>query len=387
MASRLTKKEYFVLGFIVILFFLSAGKYYIDAQAYQDLGKNVQFTEDKIRNEVYTLSKYAPERSKFEYQLSHNDEGWALFQDGLLISDISIDKNVDGKLIFTFSSTTPTPLVVEVKGIDSLTRSGTAYHSDIPHTYSPGNMYLVFEQEDALPIFGYHNVISDSAFIQSPSLDIHQKDFAEQIRFATEEMNCVWYTFGKIMEDYISKDRKTPKNACVVTFDDGRSNNYNYALPILEKYNVPASFFIIAGRPGTSATYMNWEEIGELYRSGHEIGSHGLVGGGLVNTDWYDGVFDDSALKHEVKDSKKEIEKRGIRVSTFAYPLGEWDESVVKAAKDAGYVGARDISRDFTWLDQRTPSASTDPEYIWHMAYFKPEQATTSYILKNLSIF
>ncbi|MFC7000288.1 polysaccharide deacetylase family protein [Pseudobowmanella zhangzhouensis] len=38
-----------------------------------------------------------------------------------------------------------------------------------------------------------------------------------------------------------------PANAICVTFDDGYQNNLSVALPILEKYNIPATIFIATG--------------------------------------------------------------------------------------------------------------------------------------------
>ncbi len=54
---------------------------------------------------------------------------------------------------------------------------------------------------------------------------------------------------------FVSQGRTWPNNAVVVTFDDGFKNNFQFAVPILEKYNIPAVFYICAGMVGTDKMF------------------------------------------------------------------------------------------------------------------------------------
>jgi peptidoglycan/xylan/chitin deacetylase (PgdA/CDA1 family) len=52
----------------------------------------------------------------------------------------------------------------------------------------------------------------------------------------------------------------SPRRSVALTFDDGYSDNYRYALPLLEKFEVPATFFITAGYIGKSVPFW-WDEL------------------------------------------------------------------------------------------------------------------------------
>jgi peptidoglycan/xylan/chitin deacetylase (PgdA/CDA1 family) len=49
-----------------------------------------------------------------------------------------------------------------------------------------------------------------------------------------------------------------PRNACVITFDDGWKGTYTYALPILKKYNLPATVFLVSQYVGANRWF--WPE-------------------------------------------------------------------------------------------------------------------------------
>lgn len=55
--------------------------------------------------------------------------------------------------------------------------------------------------------------------------------------------------------------RVIPKNAAIITFDDGYKDNYLYAYPILKKYNIPATIFLVTGHIGTGNLFW-WDKIG-----------------------------------------------------------------------------------------------------------------------------
>lgn len=71
-----------------------------------------------------------------------------------------------------------------------------------------------------------------------------------------------------------------PDNAVLLTFDDGYTDMYQYALPILRAHHMEGTFFVIVGKADQPANhtenlgYMTWAQLEAMHRAGMEIQSH-----------------------------------------------------------------------------------------------------------------
>ncbi len=274
----------------------------------------------------------------------------------------------------------------EIKGIDEYFSINGKVFLDI----SSKKKIRIYEQEDFLPILGYHYIVSNDKKITGHEslLEINEFAFEKQINFMTNVMGCRWFTLGELMNNYILKGEKIPQRACAINFDDGRVDSYSRAFPILKKYGIVATFYVITDML-EKKKYMTWDNLDEIYRYGNEIGSHTLFGGSLIKTDWYEKKtgkkFDLRALEEQLRLSKEKLEKRGYKVLTFSYPLGDWSDEIIKILRKSGYIAARAISKSVKWRDPRVSTVSFDDDFKWHMYYYKPERKSLKDLYNELS--
>lgn len=117
------------------------------------------------------------------------------------------------------------------------------------------------------------------------------------------------------------------------TFDDGYRDQYQYAVPVLDSFGIRGTFYIITKNlkkifPG----YMDSTEVHNLYRNGHEIGSHTVTHPYILSYPWN---------AWQVRQSKRDLEQMGIKVQSFAYPYGRSSFFYRKKVVFSGYSTAR----------------------------------------------
>jgi peptidoglycan/xylan/chitin deacetylase (PgdA/CDA1 family) len=145
-------------------------------------------------------------------------------------------------------------------------------------------------------------------------------------------------------EAIITPFKQDAKAAVSITLDDGKLNNYAYALPIFEKYKFKATFSITTSVVSPSriplknahlSQYMDWSQIKSLSDKGHEIASHSVV-------HIYFDELNSIGIYNNIYNSKVEIEeKTGKPCVSFVYPGTIWTEQSQRMIEKVGYVCAR----------------------------------------------
>jgi len=124
-----------------------------------------------------------------------------------------------------------------------------------------------------------------------------------------------------------------------LTFDDGWKSAIQEAEPLLLRYGMPATFYIISDRvPDKHTEYMNVSDLRTLVTHGHEIGVH-------TRSHKYLTELTNGEVWYEITEGLNDLLAFGFKPRTFAYPYGEWNPYIVKQVREAGFFAARSIER------------------------------------------
>jgi peptidoglycan/xylan/chitin deacetylase (PgdA/CDA1 family) len=184
----------------------------------------------------------------------------------------------------------------------------------------------------------YHIVESP----QDPRMEIGRDAFRQQMRY----LSMTGYNVIPLRElyDYVTGKRASiPRNAVVITIDDGWRSTYTEVFPEMQKLGFPFTVFIYPRIIGQTSHALTWKQVKQMADAGVDIESHSFSHpfltkrrhASLDDRDYY------RWLDNELEGSKKAIEREtGHPVSFLAYPYGDYDHYLVAACARAGYAAA-----------------------------------------------
>ncbi len=125
-------------------------------------------------------------------------------------------------------------------------------------------------------------------------------------------------------------------------FDDAWVSQYDYALPILEKYGFKAAVAIPTGYIGFD-NYMNWNQIKRLQFLGWETTAHS-------RTHRCDVIqMSESEINSEVTGSGLDLKDRGLRLNIYVLPCGVQSAKIANLST-RNYEGLRTVERGYNSL-------------------------------------
>src|SRR3990167_4965808 len=217
-----------------------------------------------------------------------------------------------------------------------------------------------------VPVFMYHHVSPHKGDMVTVAPDV----FEAQMRFLAEAGyktlradEIVDYAATPALHSSPLGGERMIRGTVAITFDDGYLDNYIYAFPVLKKYNIKATIFLVTDWVERSSEFrvqsselkikkipdhnrckelidegktheaiMNWDMVKEMQESGFvDFYSHTMTHRKCAE-------LSDAELMRELQDSKRIIEQRLNKPSPYlCWPKGSYNSGAIEAAKWAGY--------------------------------------------------
>lgn len=205
----------------------------------------------------------------------------------------------------------------------------------------------------SIPVLMYHHVNSHKGDPHTVSEDVFEAQMAHLSRAGYRTLKI-----GEML-DWLEGRLPIKERAVVVTFDDGWIDNYLFAYPILKKYGIHASFFVVTdwlekasaenlllpeSVPNSSESkrlvsanqehrvILNWNLIAKMARSGIiDFYSHSRSHPECAQ-------LSHAKLTSELAGSRAVIEaKLKQPCPYFCWPYGNFSDAAIEVAKDSGY--------------------------------------------------
>jgi len=230
-------------------------------------------------------------------------------------------------------------------------------------------------EEFDLPIIMYHRVMDGGkgAYCISPSALEEDLIFIKKNGYTPiTAAELISFTEGK---------GAVPDKPVMLTFDDCHYDNYTQAFPLLSKYGVKATFFVIGefsdrfsnGRKQTEGrAHLNYEQIKEMLASGlcdfanHTYGLHDYGRGRYGIQKRKDETVDDykKVLETDIIKNSRKLSEYGADTPALAYPFGAYNRDAEEIVKALGYKAM------FTTDEGINKIKLSDPETLTRLKRF-----------------
>lgn len=178
--------------------------------------------------------------------------------------------------------------------------------------------------QNGIPVLMYHFFYNENERTAPDNNWLEISKFEEQIKYLAE--NDFYMASWEEVEEYIDGKITLPEKTVVITVDDGDDSFFELAVPVLQKYNINATSFVITSWYGHRA---NKKEKNVSYQSHSDSMHEGGANGKGVMLSW--------SYEKIVEDLKKSNDILGGDATIFCYPFGQYNDTDMKALKDAGY--------------------------------------------------
>jgi len=206
------------------------------------------------------------------------------------------------------------------------------------------------EQGVNVPIIMYHLITERSKYIGK--YGVTPAELEKDLVYIKE--NGYTTVFMQDLINFVENGHTLPPKPIVLTFDDGNFSDYQYLLPLLQKYEMKAVLAImgdvidrytIDSEKNPKAKYPNltWPQVQELYASGlceiqsHGYNVHGKHGSGRKKGESAEAYH--ARLKADLQKLQALCEQHlEYMPNVFIYPLGIVDDGSRQVLEELGMV-------------------------------------------------
>jgi peptidoglycan/xylan/chitin deacetylase (PgdA/CDA1 family) len=196
------------------------------------------------------------------------------------------------------------------------------------------------------------------------SLSVSPAVFESQLAFLRD--NGYTVVTLDVVYDALALGAPLPQKPVVLTFDDGHLDAYTHAFPLLKKYGMSGTFFVVTDFISyKNPAHMTWAMVREMHEAGMRIESHGRTHIDLRKRS-------NAVLVWELLGPVEQIEAYvGRRPRFFCYPAGRYDARVIDILKDLQMRAAvttepgveHRISNAMVWRRVRVPHDPTPEQF------------------------
>jgi peptidoglycan/xylan/chitin deacetylase (PgdA/CDA1 family) len=265
-------------------------------EKYTDLGCIVEDNVDgNITNKV-TITGEVNTKKIGTYEITYK------------VKDSSGNEAVQKRIVFVKKKKTEEDIFLN-KNSDSATKN----------TMSDSNKNI-----KGIPILMYHFFYDESEKGKDNNW-VKISDFEEQMKYLVR--NDYYFPTWEELEEYIDGRRELPEKSVIITVDDGDESFLNLAIPIIEKYNVKVTSFVITGWNGDWVVQKYKSDKVKFGSHSHDMHKAGKDGKGkFLSVSNKEGLEDVKKSKDIINDTL-----------TFCYPFGHYNSLTKKILKEAGY--------------------------------------------------
>jgi len=297
-------------------------------------GSIVSLEEEENHNQEYFKIAGFPYYIHYE-DVSDQDEkppllsfpNYVLFPEEIVTKESYHLYTMDEKLYFTIHDTLQAPILIKEDNFYTILWENTYYKipvTDIAEIVTTSSEVETASKVSVLMYHFFYSKENGETPLDGNWLEVNQ--FEKQLQYLSENDYHILSMLE--LEKYLKGEVLVPKKSIVITIDDGDPSVYIYAYPLLEKYQVRATTFLV--------TSWYWWDIDnrinpyvELQSHSHDMHKGGCNiqhGGRMLCIDFDEGVQDLITSQDYL-----------YGAFVFCYPFGDVNAHAKEMLTEAGY--------------------------------------------------